>query len=132
VFFVDWLSGALANTAQAFARCAGALAEDFVLIGPHGQATSRKILLGQLESAHGAHANSDPAFAIRIEKPTLVHQWADQALFTYEEWQDGARGAKGGTGRISTALFVRQPSAPTGVAWRHLHETWIDGHGPRA
>ncbi len=36
----------------------------------------------------------------------------------------------GATGRISTALFGRDSAAPTGVAWLHLHETWIDGHGP--
>lgn len=130
VFFVDWLAGTLPNTTQAFTRCAGALAENFVLIGPHGQATSCRTLLGQLERAHGAHADTDPPFAIRIENPRLLHRWEDHALFTYEEWQDGASGRQGTTGRISTALFTRDSAAPAGVAWLHLHETWIDFHGP--
>lgn len=130
VFFVDWLSGALANTGREFDRCAGALAEGFVLIGPHGQATTRETLLGRLEGAHGMHAGADPPFAIRIGNPRLLRQWPDHALLTYQEWQDGARGTKGTTGRISTALFVRDGSAPAGAAWLHLHETWIDGHAP--
>jgi hypothetical protein len=130
VFFVDWLSGALADSDQVFARCAGALAEGFVLIGPHGQATGRAALVARLEGAHGVHGDADPPFAIRIDKPKLLRQWEDHALLTYEEWQDGASGTQGATGRISTALFGRDNSAPNGVAWLHLHETWIDGHGP--
>ncbi|MCZ6861133.1 MAG: hypothetical protein O7I42_12820 [Alphaproteobacteria bacterium] len=127
-FFVDWLTGALPKTGQAFARCAGALAEGFVLIGPQGLATPRKRLLDQLEGAHGVHAEADPLFTIRIENPELLHRWEDYALFTYQEWQDG--GASGTTGRLSTVLFARDSSAPASVAWLHLHETWIDGHGP--
>lgn len=129
VFFVDWLSGALAGSGREFARCAGVMAEGFVLIGPHGQATTRETLLERLEGAHGVHGHADPPFAIRIDHPRLLRQWADHALLVYEEWQDGARGAKGATGRISTALFGRDNTAPNGVAWLHLHETWIDGHG---
>lgn len=130
VFFVDWLGGALPNTSRAFDRCAGALAEGFVIIDPRGQATARATLLEQLKGAHGVHGDADPPFAIRIENPRLVHRWADHALFSYEEWQDGARGAQGTTGRLSTAFFARERSAPAGVLWLHLHETWIDGHGP--
>ena len=128
VFFVDWLTGTLPKTGQAFARCAGALAEGFVLIGPQGLATPRKRLLDQLEGAHGVHAEADPLFTIRIENPRLLHQWGDHALFTYEEWQDG--GTRAATGRLSSVLFVRDSSASASVAWLHLHETWIDGHGP--
>lgn len=131
VFFVDWLGGTLPNTGRDFARCAGALGEGFILVGPHGQATTRQVLLGRLERAHGARADADPPFAIRIENPKLLRQWEDHALFTYEEWQDGASGTLGTTGRISTALFARDGSAPGKVAWLHLHETWIDGHGPQ-
>lgn len=130
IFFVDWLAGALPDSGQAFTRCAGALAEAFIIVDPQGQATTCLTLLGQLERAHGVLADADPPFAIRIENPKLLHQWEDHALFSYEEWQDGASGAKGTTGRISTALFVRDGSAPNNVAWLHLHETWIGGHGP--
>lgn len=130
VFFVDWLSGTLPDTGQAFSRCAEALAENFVLIGPDGEATTRRTLLGRLEGARGVHAGADPPFAIRIDNSKLLRHWADHALLSYEEWQDGARGTLGTTGRISTALFVRDRSAPTGLAWLHLHETWIAGHGP--
>lgn len=129
-FFVDWLTGTLPNTDRDFARCAAVLAEDFIIIDPRGEVTARQTLLGQLKAAHGARAGTNPPFAIRIKNPRLLHQWEDHALLSYEEWQDGASGTQGTTGRISTALFGRDRSAPTGVVWRHLHETWIDGHGP--
>ena len=65
-------------------------------------------------------------FSINLK--ALRHDGDGLALFTYEEWQDG--GTSGTTGRLSTVLFARDSSAPASVAWLHLHESWIDGHGP--
>jgi hypothetical protein len=52
----------------------------------------------------------------------------DRCLVADEEWQSDGTGE--GTGRLSTALFAPAPAAPDGVAWLHVHGTWLPGAGP--
>ena len=63
-----------------------------------------------------------PPFRIWIEsfQPRLVA--GNLALVTYEEWQE-VEGRV--TGRLSSALFREMETAPKGVEWLHVHETWL-------
>lgn len=120
-FFVAWFCGTVPETDTAWARVEDALAPRFVLIAPSGRRFDRNEILAGIRSRYGTH---DPGVAFDIW--TLDYQArrvaAGQALVTYEEWQrrDGEE-----RGRLSTAVFVLDESAPNEVCWLHVHETWL-------
>ena len=126
-FFVDWMTGTLPRTQEAYARFTGVMADHMVIISPRGVLTEREPLIEELEAAHGAHAGPTNDFGIRIENYRCHRTEGDLCLVTYEEWQQRS-GAT--TGRLGTALFRRRAGTPNGVEWLHVHETWISGHGP--
>ena len=120
-FFVAWFLGSCPKSRASFARVADALAPGFVQIDPQGRERRRAPLLAALRVAFGCHAGED--FVIRIVRPKirLVHRGL--ALATYEERQ---RSGGATTRRRSSALFAPAPTAPAGVAWLYLQETWIE------
>ena len=119
-FFEDWFCGRVEDSDQAFQRCVAALDPGFVLINPDGDCTSRDDLLDRLRAAHGQYR--DTYFRIRIDQLAARNVADDVCLVTYQEWQetDGFW-----TARWSTALLREEPSAPNGLAWMHVHETWM-------
>ncbi|HWQ13936.1 MAG TPA: hypothetical protein VNL77_14145 [Roseiflexaceae bacterium] len=118
-FFQGWLGGALPATEAAYARLVDALAPEFALITPGGELLAREPLLAQLRTAHG----SRPGWRMWIERPQLRFAQGGLTIATYEEWQRHADGAI--SGRLSTVVFRAQPDAPGGLAWLHVHETWL-------
>ncbi|MFT7485940.1 MAG: hypothetical protein ACI9F9_001792 [Candidatus Paceibacteria bacterium] len=117
-FFQEWFRGDLPNTSESFARFADVLEEGFQMIVPGGVPCGRAALLERLQAAYGLDLQSK----IWVEKIDARALGPDLFLVTYEEWQTRASGDKG---RLSSALFRGQPSAPNGVVWLHLHETWL-------
>lgn len=116
-FFEAWLAGTAPRTG--FARCADALAPGFVQIDPAGAVNPRDALLAGLEAAHG---RAGAGFAIRIADCIACCIAGPVCLVDYVEHQQTSAGP---TARRSSALFGRAPGTPSGVAWLHLHETWI-------
>ena len=124
-FFQDWFQGLLPKTDESFARFADVMDPDFHIISPAGRLTSIKDLGPGLRGVHGKWRRaSNEADASRIWIENIqVHELAgDLALVTYEEWQVAEGPAKG---RLSTAVFRRDPQTPNGVRWLHVHETWL-------
>lgn len=117
-FFQAWFAGELANTGANFGRFSSVTHADFTIIGPNGQVTDRATIVDVLRQAHGAGA-----FEIWVENATVQSMGADHYLALYEEWQirDGTK-----TSRQSSAIFVADEGTPNGVAWRHVHETWVN------
>ena len=126
-FLRDWLVGAVPRTAESFARFAGVMGEGLEVIGPRGGVTGREALVSEFEGLHGELAGDADAFEIWIENFRCRWAVGDHALVTYEEWhrRQGAELA-----RLSTALFGRAEATPCGVAWLHVHETWLPGRAP--
>ena len=126
-FLRDWLAGAVPRTAETFARFSGVMGEGLEVIGPRGTVTGRAAVVTEFEGLHGELATDADSFEIWIEN--FQCRWAvgDHALVTYEEWhrRQGAESA-----RLSTALFGRAEATPCGVAWLHVHETWLPGRAP--
>lgn len=117
-FFIAWLGGELPKTAEVFARFSATAAPSFTIIGPSGQLVERTALVEGLYAAHGSRPNLE----IWIERPLLRLRTGQLSLVTYEEWQ---REAGKVTARQSSALFIDAPSTPNGLAWLHVHETWM-------
>jgi hypothetical protein len=131
-FLVEWMTGVLPRTPEAYERFTQVMADGIVISNPGGELTERASLIGALESAHGIQAespnqgrgnNGEPKdFRIWIENCQCRHQEGGLSLVTYEEWQQISGTV---TGRLSTALFRRCNGTPNGVEWLHLHETWL-------
>lgn len=124
-FFTDWFCGRLPATDESFARCEQALDASFQLISPRGALDARAPLLASIRRAHGRRAD----FRIWIEdfawRPLIAGQLG---LATYVEWQE-ADGQI--SSRMSTATMAADSSAPGGVVWLHVHETWTPAEQQR-
>ena len=90
--------------------------------------TPRDALIQEFEALHGELAADAGAFDIWIENFRCRWTAGDHAMVTYEEWHR-RRGET--SARLTTALFCREETAPSGVAWLHAHETWLPGQAPQ-
>ncbi len=96
-----------------------ALAEDFTFVGPDANVASRAATLAALEAGH-AHASS---LEIRTVDHQLVLEDGDVLIAEYiEEHVLADRTNR----RRSTVIFSTSTTAPNGLVWRRVHETWID------
>lgn len=118
-FFEDWFNGRLEQTEAAFARFATVTAPEFHIIAPSGTITARAELVARLWHAH----NSRPGARIWVENVRLCASRDDITIATYEEWQQ--HGSAPARARLSTAVLVADAAQPNGLAWLHVHETWI-------
>lgn len=102
---------------QDIARCAKAFAADFQMVTPAGKVFDRAGALAVLSAA-----TAQPGFAITIQAIHPVWQSKDSVLLQYveQQYRDGRT-----TRRLSSALFTAEPTAPCGVVWRYLQETWL-------
>jgi hypothetical protein len=117
-FFVAWLRGEA--PARDFARAQSAIGKDFRMISPDGKIEESAAVVAWIKGAHG----SRPApFTIAVLDPRTIWAGNEAVLLEYTEQQyrDGQT-----TRRRSTALFLASPTAPNGVEWRHLQETWME------
>jgi hypothetical protein len=117
-FFERWFRAD--GDAEAFDACERALASDFRMIGPDGNAHGRTSVIDRVKGARGT-APAD--FRIDVEDAAAI--WVGQGAvlleYTERQYRDGRS-----TRRRSSALFLAEAGAPNGVVWRHLQETWID------
>ena len=123
VFFERWYCGELPDTDEGFSRMTSAIADDFRATGPGGGHSGKPDITRMVRSGHGRGQGSDFCIEIRNASPCPLEK--NVCAVTYEEWQfsDGRW-----TARSSSAVFRHQPSAPLGVEWVLLHESWLPGY----
>ncbi|OBQ74426.1 DUF4440 domain-containing protein [Mesorhizobium erdmanii] len=117
-FFVDWFVAARADTVD-FSRFERVMAHGFSMVAPDGHVLDRAAVIDHVRSSR---ATCDDGFAISIEDIRAGWQDEDTIVVLYVEAQ--LRGGKNSR-RQSSAVFTTSSSAPNGVEWRHLHETWL-------
>jgi hypothetical protein len=120
-FFEGWFNGRIDNSEAEFSRFEGALAPDFTMVTPGAELVQRAALLASLRAAHGSRSARE-RFRILIQATAGRALSAELAHFTYEEWHESADGQRG---RLSSVLFEADASAPGGVRWLFVHETWL-------
>lgn len=119
-----WTTGSAPETEQSFQQFASALAPGFMIINPDGLAEDRETIVSRFHGLYGARAGR--AFRIEIREASLHQDSADATLITYREhWFEGTNER---SVIIATALLAPEPETPAGLAWHHLHETWL--HAP--
>jgi hypothetical protein len=117
-FFVEWYDARSAATAD-FDRFDRAMGEGFQMIPPDGRILDRAAVMEYVRGNRGGFSGD---FAIDIEDVRPGWEAGDVIVVTYVEAQ--ARAGKKSR-RQASALFTRSSSAPNGVQWRHLQETWL-------
>jgi hypothetical protein len=117
-FFQGWLDGTLPKDETLFKRFAAANDPAFTLISPDGSMAGGAETGAWIQAAHGTR----PGFRLWTDDHRMHFHTTDMAIVTYREWQtrEGATSV-----RRSTAVFCIAPTAPNGVAWVHVHETWL-------
>lgn len=132
-FFVKWFTGEVARTDEGFRRFSDVMDATMEMVTAAGDRHTLASLSATIDCAHGCMPDDGGgvSFAIAIENARLVRTVGSGAarsyLVSYEEWQTVGDAV---TARVSSALFREEPSAPNGVAWLHLHETYLPGHAP--
>ena len=114
-FFVEWFNGRIPSTDESFEAFNAAITSDFSMILPSGQTLERAALAAMLRGAYGARK-------VEIETRLRSVKRLDgvRLLATYEE-----ESRENGAVKIivSTVLLERDPAAPGGLQWAHVHET---------
>ncbi len=121
-FFVDWFVAARADNVD-FGRFEAVMGEGLTMIAPGGQILDRDAVV---EHVRSSRATCDDGFAISIEDIKPGWRNGDTIVVLYVEAQSRA-GKR--SRRQSSAVFTTSSSAPNGVEWRHLHETWLQMPG---
>ncbi|MEV4062897.1 hypothetical protein [Nonomuraea dietziae] len=109
----DWLTGR--GTRADLPTFADAHTPAFTLITPDGEALPLPRVLAMIETAYGAV----PTLAIAIRDVKVVASAESFVVATYEEHHGQDPGV-----RRATVVLVRDATAPHGLRWTHLHETW--------
>lgn len=116
-FFEGYFLGTL--PLDALSRAESALHPDFTMTGPDGETRNRAAIVQMLHDGHG-HTDD---LRITTSDFALVRAEGDTTVAAYVERHDLRNGRV--NIRQTTVVFVTDPAAPNGVAWRHAHETWI-------
>jgi len=119
-FFKQWFNAEIDNTDLNFSRLSNAIHEDFMLVMPNGNTTTKKELLVQLREGYGSHKSDKLPYKLWIQNFECRLIEGNTCLVTYEEWSEieGRQNA-----RLSSAIFRKKEEAPNGVEWFHVHET---------
>ncbi|MBB3929515.1 hypothetical protein GGR25_000534 [Kaistia hirudinis] len=116
-FFVRWFLGT-ADEAE-FALWLRTTHPAFRLTTPGGAMLGNAAIVAWIGAARGSMTTR---FEIAVEDIEPIHVGEDAVLLIYVErqYRDGRI-----TRRQSMAFFLKEDSAPRGVVWRHLQETWL-------
>jgi hypothetical protein len=116
-FFVSWFTGA--DVRLDFRLCEDAFGPDFEMVSPDGRRHTRSAVVARLRQARGtAHG----AFDIVVLGTRKIWSAREAISMGYVERQlrDGQS-----TSRRSVALLTQDMSAPRGMLWHSLAETWM-------
>lgn len=117
-FFEGWYDAATAGDID-FGRCERTFGQAFRMIPPTGRIFDRNETI-ELIRTNRASFRGD--FTIEISDIRASFETDDAIVLTYVEAQ--SRAGKYSR-RQASALFTASSSAPNGVEWQHLHETWL-------
>jgi hypothetical protein len=118
VFFVEWYDKATASASD-FARFDRVMGPGMQMIPPSGAILDRETVVDYVRKNRGTF-NGD--FAIEITDISPAWEASGAICLTYIEKQQRT-GVN--TARRATVFFTESSSAPNGVEWRHLQETWL-------
>jgi hypothetical protein len=117
-FFEAWYDAATADKTD-FGRCERTFGQTFHMIPPTGRIFDRAETIELIRANRGSFHGD---FSIEISDIRPSFETENVIVLTYVETQ--SRAGKHSR-RQASALFTASSSAPNGVEWQHLHETWL-------
>ena len=99
-------------------RAEAALHPDFTFVGPDGSEADRSQTLAMLEAGIG-HSQS---VVITTSDHTLLAETDELVVASYREHHQLSERSNE---RLTTVVFVVDPSGPNGVRWLRVHECWL-------
>ncbi len=117
-FFVSWFVDD-GQPEPDFSRFETAMAADMTMIPPSGAVLDRVAVVHHVRAARGT---VDRDFRIEIDDVRAHIEDERGILVSYVEaqWRNGQQ-----TRRHSSVFLTRNATAPLGLEWRYLHETWL-------
>lgn len=117
-FFVSWFVDD-GQPEPDFSRFETAMAADMTMIPPSGAVLDRVAVVHHVRAARGT---VDRDFRIEIDDVRAHIEDERGILVSYVEaqWRNGQQ-----TRRRSSVFLTRNATAPLGLEWRYLHETWL-------
>ena len=117
----DWTTGAVPNTEETFAAFAESFATGFIIINPNGVSEAAATVIARFRERYCERSGRN--FSIRITDEDVRYISDKCALVVYKEhWLQGPDEQ---SVILSSALMEADLSRPGGIAWLHLHETWL-------
>lgn len=118
-YFQQWFRGEIANDADNQARFTNSFDPLCELVSPSGNIDTFLALRQRFLAAHGKF----PDAKVWVSSFVPVNVMPDRILVKYKEWReiDGETNV-----RMTTCLFSKDDSAPNGVKWTYIHETWLN------
>lgn len=121
-FFEQWFKSEIENNDELFTRLEGALSEEFMLISPIGQVSSREQVITQIKNGYGSRKTDEIPYRLWVQNIECRLMEGNLCLVIYEEWGEVAGDLNA---RLSSALFRKTDQSVNGVEWVHVHEVSI-------
>ncbi len=103
-------------------RVENALADEFLFIGTNGRVVPRHDLMEGIRAAAGSYEGPE-SFAIEVAEVKVVWHRGRLVSASYLEIH---RDASNTTTRQSSVVFEVDSTAPDGLRWMSVHETWLE------
>ena len=120
-FFEAYFLGSI--PADDIGRFEDVLADDFTIIGAHGEINDRAATIEMVRAGH-AHTRS---LEITITDASLLRETPELVVARYIENHQLTDRTNH---RWSTVVFVRDPEGPNGLRWVTVQETWVGALDP--
>ncbi|TET30733.1 MAG: hypothetical protein E3J70_03865 [Candidatus Heimdallarchaeota archaeon] len=121
-FFEEWFKSEIENKDELFARFEDALGEEFMLITPTGEISSREQIITQIRNGYGSRKTDEIPYRLWVQNIECRLMEGNLCLVIYEEWGEVAGDLNA---RLSSALFRKKDQSVNGVEWVHVHEVSI-------
>ncbi|NPE07802.1 MAG: hypothetical protein GNW80_05945 [Asgard group archaeon] len=121
-FFEEWFKSEIENKDEVFTRLEDALSEEFMLISPIGQVSSREQIITQIKNGYGSRKTDEIPYRLWVQNIECRLLEGNLCLVIYEEWGEVAGKTNA---RLSSALFRKKDKTVNGVEWVHVHEVSI-------
>jgi hypothetical protein len=121
-FFEEWFKAEMENKDEVFTRLEDALSEEFMLITPTGEISSREQIIMRIKNGYGSRKTDEIPYRLWVQNFECRLMEDNLCLVIYEEWGEVAGKLNA---RLSSALFRKKDKAINGVEWVHVHEVSI-------
>lgn len=121
-YFVNWINGRVSRDSFGD-EAEAAWDSNLTLIKVSGELVLRAQLTDEIIDLYGTYKDKSPQFSMSVRSLEVLHANDNFCLLAYEE----IHGLDQST-RQCSALFLKNPEAPEGVAWAHIHETLLEGN----